>query len=1013
MDPILQSLNQAQRAAVTSPASVLQILAPPGSGKTKTLTSRVAYLLSHHHYKPWNIVCLTFTTKSAREMKERIAGIFDDGLEKRLILGTFHSVCRRYLASYGHLIGIWKGFGIADSSDSLGIIKRLVKRLRLNLDPKKTQSRISSSKSKGLTLQALNGKPTERNVEQQEFAVIFEAYQRQLEKSNLLDYDDLLLRCADLLRCHPSCVSNVEAVLIDEFQDTNRVQFELMQLFASKQKRITIVGDPDQSIYGWRAAETKNLKRMQEQYADNLVINLEDNYRSSGAILHTASEVIEQDEARPQKSLLPTHGYGTIPVLRKLPSPEIEAAWIVSEIQRTEALTGNLLVHADFAILLRYAALSRPIEAALGKAGISYRMIGGQRFFDREEVKVLLGYLRVISQPSNNDALSYIMDKPPRGAGVTTVKTLLEEAESTGKTMWVLIRDAVRGHYKPKTRLSKAAEQGLSELINVILTVRGKVVDTSNPQSPKDTLEHLLQKVDIEGWLKKNHEEDFEGLWANVEELRAQAAHFSIDTADISSEEDLLPEIANVEQARANPSEEALSKFLANVALATEIQREDEKVEGEAKPQSRVTISTIHAAKGLEWPVVFVPSVYQGSIPLSRAEDHSEERRLLYVAMTRAQALLFMSYPLKNPQREETAISNFLAPKKILKTLSEKGPSYSLSTVQNIARILRRQCPTEAATFEGYGKVESQEDDLWPLNGEEDPEVSERRWNKGRDSYHAVNLGISYKRRKLESTVSIVSASTTMQNTASFTVQNSSTAFTTATSELHRLEEEQLAEVTRASFETTKPKIKSNGKAGKVSANQASIKSLWGPKTPKLPAIMQAAPACQPEDPHPPTVRSGVSSELRLAQTSSIQHIAPPSRPSLAPIPPNLSTHTLQPRHNFRRPKLVSDDDEENRIPKPYIFFSSSPPRCLEEGEEDEKKEEDKREQVVDVKPATTFHTTTVSQLQNLSSTTGGSNMMARKTLGVKRSMAGWQAGREERRKGFSIPRKVMQKENG
>ena len=511
MDILLRNLNEAQRDAVTSPASILQILAPPGSGKTKTLTSRVAYLLSHHHCKPWNIVCLTFTIKSAREMRERIASIFNDGLEKRLILGTFHSVCRRYVASYGHLIGVPKDFGIADSSDSLSIIKRLVKRHNLNIDPKKAQSRISSTKSRGSSTQAPKGKTDKRNVEQQEFATIFEAYEQQLKKSNLLDYDDLLLRCADLLRSHPSCVSNIEAVLIDEFQDTNHVQFNLMQLFAGARKKITIVGDPDQSIYGWRAAEIKNLKRMQTLYPDTLVINLEENYRSSGAILHAAQEVIEQDDARPQKALAATHGYGIIPVLRKLPSPETEAAWIVSEIKRAMALTGGLLEHADFAILLRYAALSRNIEAALGKAGIPYRMVGGQRFFDREEIKVLLGYLRVISQPSNNDALLYIMDKPPRGAGATMIKSLLEEAESTGVTMWTLLRDVIRGHKKPKTRLSKPAEQGLSALINVILTIREKVANVSETQSPEAILDCVLRKVDIEGWLKKKHTDDFEG----------------------------------------------------------------------------------------------------------------------------------------------------------------------------------------------------------------------------------------------------------------------------------------------------------------------------------------------------------------------------------------------------------------------------------------------------------------------------------------------------------------------
>ena len=1027
MDTILQNLNEAQRDAVTSPASILQILAPPGSGKTKTLTSRVAYLLSHHQCKPWNIVCLTFTIKSAREMRERIASIFNDGLEKRLILGTFHSVCRRYLASYGHLVGIPKDFGIADSSDSLSIIKRLVKRHNLNIDPKKAQSRISSTKSRGSSTRAPKGKTDDRNVEQQEFATIFEAYEQQLNKSNLLDYDDLLLRCADLLRSHPSCVSNIEAVLIDEFQDTNHVQFNLMQLFACAQKRITIVGDPDQSIYGWRAAEIKNLKRMQTLYPDTLVINLEENYRSSGAILHAAQEVIEQDDARPQKALAATHGYGTIPVLRKLPSPETEATWIVSEIQRAKALTGGLLEHADFAILLRYAALSRNIEAALGKAGIPYRMVGGQRFFDREEIKVLLGYLRVVTQPSNNDALSYIMDKPPRGAGATMIKSLLEEAESTGVTMWSLLRDAIRGHRKPKTRLSKPAEQGLNALVNVILTIREKVANVSETQSPEDILDCLLRKVDIEGWLKKKHTDDFEGIWANVEELLAQAAQFSTKSDDLAEDEDALPILEDVQQTAINRTEEALSKFLANVALATEIQREDEKGEGEAKPQSRITISTIHAAKGLEWPVVFVPSVYQGSIPLSRAEDHNEERRLLYVAMTRAQGLLFMSYPLMNVQRDETTISSFLESSKVQKALSLKGPSYKVSTVKSIGDILRRSCPHPDAIFEGCSKVESQEDDLWPLTGEEDPEAVEQRWNKGSDSYYAVRTQTSYKKQKLDSsTVSLLGTSTTMQDTSSFTMQ-STAGFTTATSHLKVLadQEQQQAE-DRTSREAIKSRSKTKAQRGKnskpLAAGQANLKSMWGTQQSQQASVLALPTPSLTKVQDPPSlplvqVIEGVSvldNDLKLPHPDTkTQH-----RPSLAEIPPNLSSHTLKPFKSFHRPKYIDEQtDGENHHhhhhhpKKPYVFLSSSPTKPSNDEAPSYSSSSHASGGVVtaavknDILPASIFHNTSVSQVQHANSIP-----MGRRTLGVKRSMVGWPASSSSINRGrglgksFSVP---------
>ena len=427
--PTLEGLNAAQKSAVTSPAAVLQILAPPGSGKTKTLTARVAYLLSHYGYKPWNILCLTFTRKSAQEMKERVTKLVGDGMGSKLVLGTFHSVCHRYLNAYGHLIGLRKGFQIADSSDSIAIITRITKRLRLNIDPKAARSRISSSKARGISCADLAAQAEKKkNIDQQEFVSVFEAYEDELATSNLLDYDDLLLRCVDLLLEHPNCVSNVEVVLIDEFQDTNLVQFDLMRLFATRNHRVTTVGDPDQSIYGWRSAEVKNLKRMQSLFPDTLVLHLEDNYRSSGAILLAALEVIQQDESRPAKPLLPTHCPGTVPVLRRLPSAAIEAGWIVSEIKRSIALTGNLLNFDDHAILLRSASLSRQIESAMGRAGVPYRMVGGFRFFDRTEIKVLLDYLRVISQPDNSDALARIINVPSRRVGDSTVKALLEEA---------------------------------------------------------------------------------------------------------------------------------------------------------------------------------------------------------------------------------------------------------------------------------------------------------------------------------------------------------------------------------------------------------------------------------------------------------------------------------------------------------------------------------------------------------------------------------------------------------
>ena len=1012
MDPILQGLNAAQYDAVTSPADVIQVLAPPGSGKTKTLTSRVAYLLRHYRYKPWNVICLTFTIKSSREMKERIAKLLGNGIETKLILGTFHSVCRRYLVTYGHLIGIKKGFGIADSSDTISIIKRIIKRLGLTIDARKAQSRISSSKSRGISWAEIaqqQVKEKKKDIEQHEFVIVFEAYEDQLAESNLLDYDDLLLRCVDLLRQHPICVSNVEVVLIDEFQDTNLVQFDLMRLFAAEKKRVTTVGDPDQSIYGWRSAEIKNLKRMQKQYPDALVIHLQDNYRSSGAILLAAQEVIEQDESRPSKFLVPTHCPGTTPVLRRLPSSEIEALWIVSEILRIIGLTGSLLTFSDFSVLLRSAALSRQVESAMGKAGIPYRMVGGQRFFDRAEIKLVLDYLRVVSQPSNNDALSRIINVPTRGIGGTTAKSLLEEAEVKKVTLWNHICDAVQGRQSVRTKISKPAEQGLGSLMRIILTCRKKMVDEEKPQSPEDLIQYIIKQLGLQNYLEKSYPNDHETRWANIEELVAQAAEYPVLHVLQSMEEensDNLPSIEGLDQDKGNAGEEALSKFLANVALATELQRDDDDAE-EGQTQAQVTISTIHAAKGLEWPVVFVPSTYEGSIPHSRAEDNDEERRLLYVAMTRAQALLYMSCPVKNSQREETTLSQFLSTKKVSRYLASKGPAVSPNTVNDISRVLRRGCPTEAHILEASKNLQSYEDNLWPVNAEDSKAVQARwsKWDEARGNEHVakrrrVNGGekVEPVAEKTTYMLSTIGGTTTMQNSSSFSC-NGKSGFISAASQMQHIEKEKSTYASSNALlgASKRPaKANSDNKAG----SQHNLVSLWGGGKHHAKMEESVLPETLEEEDYQKAVRA--STETLAQASNNYSHVTP--REPLSVLPQVLATHRLPITSSSTRPTLTIDGDEPAK--KQYIFLSSSPPPIESVPEAVEVDVEDSHDcamvglkgniRLTDIRPATTFHSTTVSQVSAMSGA-------AKRTLGVRRSMNGWSTRTSQR---FSVPKR-------
>ncbi|KAK1755672.1 P-loop containing nucleoside triphosphate hydrolase protein [Echria macrotheca] len=706
--PILKGLNNAQRRAVSSSSATVAILAGPGSGKTHTLTSRVVWLVDEVGYRPQDVVVATFTVKAAREMMDRIGRALGGGREKKLILGTFHSICRRYLSAYGGKIGLPKDFGIADDKDSRGIVERVCKRLKLTLDPPTARAWISKQKAGGSEKESARAKkPPGKSLGLQELQTCYDEYQKQLERSNLLDYDDLLVRCVELLRKFPSCVSNIQSVLIDEYQDTNGIQYELMKLFAQHRSRITIVGDPDQSIYGWRSAEIGNLWRLLREFKGTEEVSLEDNYRSSQSILNLSLQVIQQDKDRYKKVLKPVHTRGSRPVLRKLKNAYAEADWIVCEMRRVIMMSGNMLTHSDVAILLRSAALSRHIESTLGKAGIAYKMVGGFKFYDRAEIKTLLDYLRVVHQPHNNDALSRIMNVPKRGIGEGTIKNLIEEAEQASMSLWTLLVKHCRGQRTAKTKITKHTEQRITGgLIRVIEDLRKISAHTDDVSGDSDGLvgliHQLIKLLDFERFLKDTHPDDHEQRWANVQEFINVAADFVRDLEQTG--DDTLPEIQGLQQ---SVETELLPRFLANVSLASDVQTGED---GENKPL--VTISTIHAAKGLEWPVVFIPAVYQGSIPHARSEDQNEERRLLYVAMTRAKCLLYLSCPTyrSNSSDEPCELSSFVAT--ISRSFLEKGPCLDRPVMEQIAQIVKRKLPSNEAIYGSLPSMYSPEDDF-------------------------------------------------------------------------------------------------------------------------------------------------------------------------------------------------------------------------------------------------------------------------------------------------------------
>ncbi|SPQ26926.1 acd50262-e9f0-46c3-8699-7439677e09b4 [Thermothielavioides terrestris] len=906
---ILHGLNDAQRRAVTSDAATVAILAGPGSGKTHTLTARVVWLVDHVGFRPEDVVVATFTVKAAREMKERIGRALGNGRENKIVLGTFHSIARRYLAAYGRHIGLDQKFGIADSDDSRAIITRICKRFQLSVDAAAARAWISKQKAKGTeAASAAARKDAAKLPGQRDLETCYREYQRYLETSNLLDYDDLLVRCVELLRKFPSCVSNVQTVLIDEYQDTNGVQYELMKLFAQRHQRITIVGDPDQSIYGWRSAEIRNLWRLLQEFPSTDEVSLEENYRSSQSILHLSLLVIQQDKKRYQKALKPVHNRGSRPVLRKLKSAATEAEWIVSEIRRAIAMSGSMLTHNDIAILLRSASLSRHIESSLGKAGIAYRMVGGFKFYDRAEIKTLLDYLRVIHQSENNDALARIMNVPRRGIGEVTIKSLLEEAETSGLSLWAVLSKHCRGERTAKTKLTKHAEQRLSGgLLRPLTDIRRRVGEASGPNGTPfglvQMIEHLLSVLSFEKHLLASHPDDHEQRWANVQEFISLAADFVRDLD--RSGDDFLPEIEGLQQTK---EAEVLPRFLANVSLASDAQTGDDGQEN--KPL--VTISTIHAAKGLEWPVVFVPAVYNGSIPHVRAEDGDEERRLLYVAMTRAQCLLYLSWPVfgSNGNGERNELSPFVAP--VSGSFLDKGPCFDRPVMGEVARILQRKLPPESTIFGGLPALFNPEDNLFPVDPEHSKQEASAGFN-GEDGRSGVVVPRA-KRPRLQGPPTDQNGgdeapwrreyTTTMEQSSAFTIA-SLPGFVSVGAHQAAIAAANAAPGVTQTTDTVKRSTT------RRPADQKSIlgfvRSNSGPARPAATAL--------------PSAR--MDTALQARQPTGVQ--PPQCSPAKQAIDPALSGHRLKTGKLLNRPTAASDGDSGKR--KQYACFSSSPPR--------------------------------------------------------------------------------------
>ncbi|KAH6909099.1 ATP-dependent DNA helicase pcra [Coprinopsis sp. MPI-PUGE-AT-0042] len=641
----IDALNEVQKKAATySPNTSLQILAGPGSGKTRVLTSRIAYLIINCHLPPKAICAVTFTNKAANEMRERLTKLIGKDRTSQLKLGTFHSICARYLRQYAKEAGVPDNFTVCDANESKKMITHLMKGYQevltergFSLEPAGCASMISKAKSKGLSAKdylaqalAVVGGTEASAPGSLEVVVgkIYVEYEAALRRINALDFDDLLVYGVKLFTNHQECAIWCKHILVDEFQDTNITQYELMRKIGLA-RCITIVGDPDQSIYGWRSADVGNLSKMRRDFPNTAQILLEENYRSTGAILQASLAIVSQDKKRIDKSLFTSHPSGVTPVLYQVENEYEESAFIAIEIKRMVASMGGALRWGDFAVLLRFNALSRNIEKALQNEKIPYRVLGGHKFFERLEVKDMLAYLQLIDNPVFGPAFNRVINVPGRGIGEKTLNDISRRADECGKGHLELL-EAIYERKLPDQK--PAIRKKISSFIEVIKALRQYAEEG---MGPADLLRKLVDLSKYEEHLRKT-QQDWETRMENVKEL----VSFAKEMEEQNQREKMAAELAAVRTGEVVEEDELspLRQFLQVSMLSSEGDNDSEE-----DSKEKVTITTCHSAKGLEWPAVIVPSVDSSTYPFSRSEDEDEERRLLYVGCTRAKSLLYLT----------------------------------------------------------------------------------------------------------------------------------------------------------------------------------------------------------------------------------------------------------------------------------------------------------------------------------------------------------------------------------
>ena len=609
MQNVLEGLNDKQYEAVVSTDGPCLVIAGAGSGKTKVLTHKIAYLIGEKGVLPWNILAITFTNKAANEMKERIANLVGD-VAKDIWMGTFHSICVRILRRFIDRIGFDSSFIIFDTSDQRTLVKACIKTIGLDdkmFTDRSVLSEISNAKNEMLEPEQYTIKAN-GDFRKEKIASVYELYQKRLKENNAIDFDDIINYTIKILMDNPDVLDyyseKFKYVLVDEYQDTNKAQFTLVTLLASKNGNITVVGDNDQGIYSFRGADISNILNFERDFPGTKIIKLEQNYRCTGNILKAANAVIKNNEVTYKKELWTENDIGNLPRIYSASNEYDEGTYIAEQIEHLRR--EEYYKYSDFAVLYRMNTQSRAIEDIFRRENIPYKIIGGLKFYERKEIKDIISYLRLIQNLSDNLSLKRVINEPKRGIGKTSLDKIEEISNNTGISMYEIIEHADQYGLNRVFINSR-------EFINCIEEIRAKKDDIKISELIKE----ILNKSGYTQALENENTIEAENRIANLEEFLNVAVEFEEESAD-----------------------SGLSDFLEGITLSSDLDNVEETDES-------VTLMTLHSAKGLEFPVVFLVGMEEGIFPgyksIGEPKELEEERRLCYVGITRAKEHLFLT----------------------------------------------------------------------------------------------------------------------------------------------------------------------------------------------------------------------------------------------------------------------------------------------------------------------------------------------------------------------------------